>query len=152
MTAYYFFRCSLRWVLCITNFLLINASYSSPSGISNPRGITGSDQVTHHMPTEANPQRLLHTHTISHQRHTKSNQTIMIIERRDPLTGKKNTMEISLTESQRERIEEGVECMQVIIPLHTADEREFLISGIMPESWAATFPPEQDDTLPVSEK
>lgn len=152
MTHYYFFRCSSFWALCITNFLLVNASYSSPSEISNTGGCFRSTQVAYHMPHEANLPETLSQHTISHQRHTKSNQTIMIIEKIDPLTGKRNAVEIDLTEDQFTRIEAGVEMIQTIVPHLTPDEREFLISGITAESWNRTFPPEREEELKAFEE
>jgi hypothetical protein len=76
----------------------------------------------------------------------------MIIEKIDPFTGKRNALEIDLTEEQFKRIEAGVETIQTIVPHLNADEREFLISGITAESWDRTFPPELEEDLKTLEE
>jgi hypothetical protein len=43
------------------------------------------------------------------------------------------------------------EHIQNIFPNLSAEHREFLISGITPEEWAAEFPPEEDEDLPITE-
>ncbi len=68
----------------------------------------------------------------------------MKIRRQDPFTGRYNIMDIDLTVEQFRRVEEGVECMQVIAPDLTPDEREFLMTGITAESWERTFPKEEE--------
>ena len=152
MTAYYSFRCSLFWALCTMIFSLGNPGFLSLWGISNTRGSFGSDQVTHHLFTEANPQRQFPQHTISHQRHLSRNQTTMKITKRDPMTGTVNTLDLDITEEQMGRINAGIETIQQIVPHLSPDEREFLITGITPGSWDSIFPPEQEEELPLSQK
>jgi len=58
----------------------------------------------------------------------------MIIFRIDPFTGKENMMEIEVTREQMEAWEHG-ELIQNAMPNLTPDEREFIKTGITPESW-----------------
>ena len=63
----------------------------------------------------------------------------MIIRKKSTLTGKINTMELDVTNSQLKRYEEGSELVQSIFPNMNVDEREFLISGVTPTEWAESF-------------
>ena len=63
----------------------------------------------------------------------------MIIRKKSTLTGKINTMELDVTNSQLKRYEEGSELVQSIFPNMNVDEREFLISGVTPTEWAKSF-------------
>ena len=63
----------------------------------------------------------------------------MIITKKSTLTGKMNTMELDITNSQLKRYEEGNELVQSIFPNMNVDGREFLISGVTPTEWAETF-------------
>ena len=76
----------------------------------------------------------------------------MKITQRDPMTGQLNTLDLNITQEQKTRIDAGVETIQQIVPHLSADEREFLITGIMPDSWNAMFPPEQEEQPPLSQK
>lgn len=58
----------------------------------------------------------------------------MKIERRSMLTGKVATMEIDITQEQYESWYWGAP-IQVVMPNVSADEREFIITGITPEEW-----------------
>lgn len=43
--------------------------------------------------------------------------------------------------------------IQEVFPLMSAEDREFLVSGITPETWAAMFPKEDgDDEIPAGEQ
>jgi hypothetical protein len=66
----------------------------------------------------------------------------VIITRKDPFTGKTNTMDLDITEDQLEAWHAG-QLIQHALPRLNADEREFLMTGMMPESWDELF--EEDD-------
>ena len=63
----------------------------------------------------------------------------MKIERKSNLSGAIGTMELDVTEEQMVRFYSGNELVQNIFPNLSGEEREFLISGILPTEWAATF-------------
>jgi hypothetical protein len=67
--------------------------------------------------------------------------TTMKIERRDPLTGKTNVMDLPVTPEQLAAWRNGT-LIQRAMPDLTADQREFLMTGLMPDSWDALFPEE----------
>jgi hypothetical protein len=66
----------------------------------------------------------------------------MIITRKDPFTGKTNTMDLDITEDQIEAWHAG-QLVQNAFPKLNADQREFLMTGIMPDSWDEMF--EEED-------
>jgi hypothetical protein len=68
----------------------------------------------------------------------------MRIERVSPVTGKTNTMDLDITEGQLLAWKGGL-VIQKAMPHLTPDEREFLISGMTPEDWEATFGNEDDE-------
>jgi len=59
----------------------------------------------------------------------------MKVENTSFLTGKKNTMELDVTQEQMSRYIRGEGLVQDIFPNLTNAEREFLISGVTPEEW-----------------
>jgi GH24 family phage-related lysozyme (muramidase) len=59
----------------------------------------------------------------------------VIIRQTDPFTNKVNTRDIDVTAEQLDRWRNGGEMIQNVMPHLTPDEREFLMTGIMPESW-----------------
>lgn len=63
----------------------------------------------------------------------------MRISKIDPFTGKTNTLELDITLEQYGRIQAGAEPIQHIVPHLTPDEREFLITGIVGDSWDQIF-------------
>ena len=63
----------------------------------------------------------------------------MLIQRKSILTGKINEMELKVTPQQMERFYGGHELTQTIFPHLTAEEREFLISGMIPTEWNTIF-------------
>jgi hypothetical protein len=67
----------------------------------------------------------------------------MLIQRISLLTGKQHSMEIPITEEQMEIYERGV-LIHRAAPNLTADQREFIISGITPEEWNETFKQENE--------
>lgn len=58
----------------------------------------------------------------------------MNLTRRDPFTGKENTMDLNITQEQLNRWMDG-ELVQNVFPNLTPNEREFIMTGIMPDSW-----------------
>lgn len=63
----------------------------------------------------------------------------MLFKNRSILTGICHTREIPCTQDQLERYLKGVELIQDIFPELSADDREFLMTGITPEEWNAEF-------------
>lgn len=63
----------------------------------------------------------------------------MKIIKKSSLTGAEHTMDIDVTLEQLWRIENRADLVQNIVPHLSAGEREFLISGITDEEWAAAF-------------
>ena len=62
----------------------------------------------------------------------------MQITRTNPFTGKTNTREIDVTYDQLDRWQGG-ELIQVAMPHLSADDREFVKTGITSESWNEMF-------------
>jgi len=60
------------------------------------------------------------------------------ITRKHPLTGNKNELELNATVDQLERWMNG-EHVQNVMPQLSADEREFLISGLLPGEFDKMF-------------
>ena len=58
----------------------------------------------------------------------------MKMTKRDPFSGKTNTLEIPVTPEQLENWRSGT-LIQHAMPNLTPDQREFVMTGIMPESW-----------------
>ena len=67
----------------------------------------------------------------------------MLIERRSPLTGKWNTMELDVTQAQLDEMAlpgSQRRYVQDIFPNLSQAEREFIKTGYTPEDWDAMFP------------
>ncbi len=65
---------------------------------------------------------------------------MITITKTDPFTNKVNTRELDITEEQLAEYESpGSRMIQHVMPDLTADEREFLMTGIMPDSWQELF-------------
>jgi hypothetical protein len=62
----------------------------------------------------------------------------MLIVRRSPFTGKIHEMEIAVTQHQLYMWQTGT-AIQRAMPNLTADQREFIMTGITPAEWAETF-------------
>lgn len=67
----------------------------------------------------------------------------MLISKLDPITGKVNTRELDINQSQIDRWQNG-ELIQTVFPLLTDGDREFLKSGITEESWDMLFDLEEE--------
>lgn len=59
------------------------------------------------------------------------------------ISGKSHTMELSVTEDQMKRFEDG-ELIQDSFPNLSDEEREFILTGITPAEWNAAFPKEDE--------
>jgi len=64
---------------------------------------------------------------------------VILITKVDPFTGKTNQRLIDITREQLEQYEKGGKCIQDAFPHLTPDEREFIMTGITPDSWNAAF-------------
>jgi hypothetical protein len=62
----------------------------------------------------------------------------MKITRTSPFSGKTITLDIPVTQSQLDRWQGG-ELIQNAMPNLTADEREFVMTGITAEEWKGLF-------------
>jgi hypothetical protein len=62
----------------------------------------------------------------------------MIITRQSPFSGKVNSLDIDITQAQIALYEAG-ELIQNAFPNISADEREFIKTGITKEEWEETF-------------
>lgn len=62
----------------------------------------------------------------------------MKIVRRSPFSGTVNTREIDVTPEQIDAWQAGA-LIQVAMPNLTAEDREFMMTGITPEEWTETF-------------
>lgn len=75
----------------------------------------------------------------------------MQITRIDPFTQKENTMELDITQAQLDRWQNG-ELIQNVFPYLTADEREFIKTGITPDSWDVYLNEESTEELELTEE
>jgi hypothetical protein len=72
---------------------------------------------------------------------------IYSISRRSPISDQVNTIRIALTQQEYEDIKPYLEgrrleskgLIQNILPSHSPDEREFILSGISPTEWKELF-------------
>ncbi|MDQ3398543.1 MAG: hypothetical protein M3511_12390 [Deinococcota bacterium] len=62
----------------------------------------------------------------------------MLVAKVSPITGELNTMNLPLTPEQVEAWRAGA-LIQDIMPHLSAQEREFLVSGVTPEEWRRVF-------------
>ena len=61
------------------------------------------------------------------------------LERKSPLTGEVNSMEIKMDPADYLAWKQG-ELIQNALPYLSADEREFIKTGITPSDWETMFP------------
>lgn len=66
----------------------------------------------------------------------------MIIERTSPISGKTNRMVIDVTQEQIDAWQSGT-VIQRAMPHLSADEREFILTGITAEEWDEMFGEEE---------
>lgn len=62
----------------------------------------------------------------------------MLITRTSMFTGQVHQREIAVTEEQLSRWNDG-ELIQNVVPHLSADDREFIMTGVTPEEWEETF-------------
>ena len=62
----------------------------------------------------------------------------LVIERKSPFSGKTNQMSIDVSEEQIAAWQSGT-VIQYAMPHLSADEREFILSGITPKEWDELF-------------
>lgn len=62
----------------------------------------------------------------------------MLITRKSPFTGKEHTREVPVTEDQLANWRLGM-LIQEAMPNLSADDREFIKTGITPEEWDKVF-------------
>lgn len=62
----------------------------------------------------------------------------MLITKVNPMTGNENTLNINITNDQINDWQTGT-LIQDAMPNITANEREFLISGMLPDGWDELF-------------
>lgn len=70
----------------------------------------------------------------------------MKITRESTLTGVTRTLDIDVTQEQFNRWQSG-SYIQDAMPHLSADDREFLISGITPDEWKKAFPDDDEDEV-----
>ena len=70
-------------------------------------------------------------------------KTMQIVDRVSPITGNTNSMFILLDVADYKRWRLGQGLIQDCLPCLSADERECLMTGIMPEEWGQAFPEEE---------
>jgi len=72
---------------------------------------------------------------------------MIMLENVSKLTGKSNIMQIPMTHEQfnmcYDKWRSGA-LIQSAFPALTADQRDFIMTGITPEEWTATFGSEED--------
>ena len=66
----------------------------------------------------------------------------MLITKKSMFSGEWNTMDIPVTQSQIDDWESGT-LIQDAMPNISADNREFLKTGVTPEEWTDTFGPDE---------
>lgn len=62
----------------------------------------------------------------------------MLITKTSMFSGKSHTLDLPVTEEELARWKQG-ELIQVVFPHLSPDDREFLMTGVTKEEWAATF-------------
>ena len=63
----------------------------------------------------------------------------MLIKRTSVFTGIERSKEIDITQDQLDRWQSGEDLIQNIMPNISADDREFIMTGITSEEWDGTF-------------
>lgn len=67
----------------------------------------------------------------------------MLVTRRSIVSGVERTIDLPVTQEQLDRHSRGEGLIQDIFPDLTADQREFILTGITAEEWDNMFPEEQ---------
>jgi hypothetical protein len=66
---------------------------------------------------------------------------MMKITRKSPFTGKVRTKELPITKFEYELWQKGSLLIQHVFPHLSADDREFILTGISSSEWNETFNP-----------
>lgn len=74
----------------------------------------------------------------------------MLITKKNQFTGIENSLEIAVTQEQLDDWKNGT-LIQFAMPNISADEREFLITGMLPGEFDALFQEDEDSTLTEEE-
>lgn len=69
----------------------------------------------------------------------------MLIERYSPFTGEIHSLEIAVTQEQLDNWRSGM-LIQKAMPNLSANEREFILTGILPDEWDELFSIEDCDS------
>lgn len=69
----------------------------------------------------------------------------MLITKTSPVSGETHTMDLPVTQEQLDRYSRRDGLIQHIFPHLSAEQREFIQTGITPEEWNVIFPPEDDE-------
>jgi hypothetical protein len=69
----------------------------------------------------------------------------MKIERKSPISGKVNVLDLPVTVEQLNRYQSGAGLIQEIFPELTPGQREFIQTGITEDEWEEEFAEEEDD-------
>lgn len=64
----------------------------------------------------------------------------MLVTKTSMITGIQHTFDLNITEEQLKRFNSGQGYVQDIFPHLTADEREFLLTGVTQEEFDSVFP------------
>lgn len=65
----------------------------------------------------------------------------MLIERTNPITGRSTTMELDITPQELDAYNRGAYA-QDAFPRLNPDQREFFMTGLLPDDWERIFGPE----------
>jgi hypothetical protein len=63
----------------------------------------------------------------------------MLVFNKSILSGEVNSMMLNVTQEQLDQYAAGDSLIQEVFPNLSSDEREFIMSGITPSEWDATF-------------
>lgn len=63
----------------------------------------------------------------------------MLIVRKSPFSGEETVKEINVTEEQLSKWKDDGMHIQDAMPHLTADEREFILTGVTPDEWDEAF-------------
>jgi len=76
----------------------------------------------------------------------------MIITRVSALTGKRRSIDLPVTQEQLDKYynSKEVNLIQNVFPHLTADQREFIKTGVTQDEWNEAFPPEPEDEMPLN--
>lgn len=63
----------------------------------------------------------------------------MEVHRVSPISGKSHVWDIDISEDQYKAWESGEDLIQDAMPNITSEEREFILTGIVPQEWQTIF-------------